>query len=65
VAATPLGRIATGPVRAKNPHRKRCIYRELMLEQIENMPEARSGAVLLWKSMMAQAKAATRPGAWD
>jgi hypothetical protein len=36
-----------------------------MLEQIENMPEARSGAVLLWKSMMAQAKAATRPGAWD
>jgi len=37
--ATPLGRIATGPVRAKNSHRKRCMCRELMLEQTENIPE--------------------------
>ena len=36
-----------------------------MLEQIENMPEGALGAVLLWKSMMAPTKAATRPGAWD
>jgi hypothetical protein len=40
--------------------------RELMLEQTENArPKARSGVVLLWKSMMTQVKAATRPGAWD
>jgi len=38
--ATPLGRIATGPVRAKNPHRKRCMCRESMLEQKENAPES-------------------------
>jgi hypothetical protein len=38
---------------------------ELVLEQTENMPKARSGAVLLWKSMMAQTKAATGPEAWD
>src|SRR5215471_5405229 len=39
--ATPLDRIATGPVRAKNPHRKRCMCRKLMLEQTGNMPESR------------------------
>ena len=38
---------------------------ELMLEQTENMPEGALGVVLLWKSMMAQEKAATGPGAWD
>jgi hypothetical protein len=36
---------------------------ELMLEQTENMPESALGAVLLWKSMMAPAKAATWPEA--
>jgi hypothetical protein len=36
---------------------------ELMLEQTENMPESALGAVLLWKSMMASAKAATWPEA--
>jgi hypothetical protein len=38
---------------------------ELVLEQTENMPEGALGAVLLWKSMMAPAKAATRAEAWD
>jgi hypothetical protein len=36
---------------------------ELMLEQTENMRESALGAVLLWKSMMASAKAATWPEA--
>jgi hypothetical protein len=36
---------------------------ELMLEQKENMREGALGAVLLWKSMMASAKAATWPEA--
>jgi hypothetical protein len=36
---------------------------QLMLEQTENMPERALGAVLLWKSMMAPAKAATWPEA--
>jgi hypothetical protein len=36
---------------------------ELMLEQTENMPEGALGAVLLWKSMMVSAKAATWPEA--
>ena len=39
------------------------MYGELMLEQTENMPEGELGAVLLWKSMMAPAKAATWPEA--
>jgi hypothetical protein len=36
---------------------------ELMLEQTENTPEGARGFVLLWKSMMAPAKAATWPKA--
>jgi len=36
---------------------------ELMLEQTENMAEGALGTVLLWKSMMAPAKAATWPEA--
>jgi hypothetical protein len=36
---------------------------ELMLEQTGNMPEGALGVVLLWKSMMAPAKAATWPEA--
>jgi hypothetical protein len=39
------------------------MYGELMLEQTENIPEGALGAVLLWKSMMAPAKAATWPEA--
>jgi hypothetical protein len=39
------------------------MYGELMLEQTENIPEGALGAVLLWKSMMASAKAATWPEA--
>jgi len=38
---------------------------QLMLEQKENMPAGALGVVLLWKSMMAPAKAATWPEAWD
>jgi hypothetical protein len=41
--ATPRSRIATGPVTAKNPHRKRCMRGELMLEQKENMPAGALG----------------------
>ena len=39
------------------------MYGEWMLEQTENMPEGALGVVLLWKSMMAPAKAATWPEA--
>jgi len=36
-----------------------------MLEQTENTAPEPISAPPLWKSMMAQEKAATEPGAWD
>jgi hypothetical protein len=54
-----------GQREGKNARRSGCIGRALMLEQIENIAPEPLARRLLWKSMMAQQKAATWPGAWD
>jgi hypothetical protein len=36
-----------------------------MVEQIENIAQAHTRAVLLWKSMMAQGESGDVAGAWD
>ena len=48
-------------MRAKDPCENGCIGRRLMVEQIENIAPGPHSRRLLWKSMMAQAKAATWP----